>query len=141
MVGRVLILGLSGLAVFLAAAGLVKAALIPLGLLVVVALLLVDSETRRRRTLCRGCGQGQMRRAGREVVKEEKGYGLVTRTSRGFVRGWGQGGRPVGGWATEHWEERVPVVRRTVRLVRRCGHCGDETVKEVVEEDEDFDRE
>jgi hypothetical protein len=140
VVGCVLTLGLIALAVFAAAAGQAGAALIPVGLLVVVALLVVDAGKRRRRTLCRRCGRGQMRVAGREVAREERAYGLVTRTSRSFVRGWGQAGRPVGGWATERWEERVPVVRTTYRVTTRCDGCGAEETREEVEEEEDFGR-
>jgi hypothetical protein len=110
--------------------------------LVVVVAFGVVGRYEEWRARCLACGEwGARKQVGRELVREEKAYGLVTRTGRTFTRGWGTNGRPVGGWGTSHWEERVPVIRRTYERTFRCDKCGHETCRQEVEEEEDFDRE
>jgi DNA-directed RNA polymerase subunit RPC12/RpoP len=88
---------------------------------------------------CQYCNARRVRLEREEILSEEPGFGVVIRNA----------------WETEHVtesdgtytqrrrtiqrEERVPVVRRTIREVYRCRSCGFFTGENIVySESEDF---
>jgi len=93
------------------------------------------------RKKCPSCGvRGTIAAAGTEVVKTEKAFGLVTRMETSTTKKRDNRGRMVNENATSQRQERVPVVRTTLRTTYKCGRCGYSYATESVSEKEDFSR-
>lgn len=82
------------------------------------------------RTKCENCGaRGSFLPSEKETLKQEKGYGIVTRTDRVSRRKSSYDDEDFYDGSefedtTIEREERVPVVRTTWRFIRKCAKCG-----------------
>lgn len=78
-------------------------------------------------------------------VSRERCYGLVTRVARTFGTtnlpgGPGQPSQQATTSSTTTWQERVPVIRRTLRHDYACRYCRHTWHQTEVNEEEDFSR-
>lgn len=111
---------------------------------VIVGSALLGAGTHRR---CPHCKRWWARvKIGREILKQERCYGLVTRTAHSSSSGSYYGNRSSSDGGTvfssgaTSWQERVPVIRTTYELQYECRYCQARWTRNVEKEVEDFDR-
>ena len=101
-------------------------------LLLILGIILIVWDQRRLK--CPTClTRGQMTVTRREVMTQERGFGIVTRQDRIRTQ---RGGRQENSVVSR--QERVPVVRRTIRTSCKCGACGGDSWIDSVIQAEDF---
>ncbi|MGD0145830.1 MAG: hypothetical protein ABSB53_03140 [Nitrososphaerales archaeon] len=89
---------------------------------------------------CLACGaRGTTKLTGSEVIKQEKAYGIVTRKETVTKRRTGKQGVTKEETVRKR-EERVPVIRKTIRLHYTCSHCRKTSFRDVARQEEDFSR-
>src|SRR6266571_3540589 len=101
-------------------------------LLLILGIILIIWDQRRPK--CPNCQtRGQLATTRSEVLNEERGFGIVTRQDRVQTQRGGQQENSV-----VSRQERVPIIRRTVRTYYRCGACGRDSWVDSVNQAEDF---
>lgn len=101
-------------------------------LLLIIGVLLIIADQRRLK--CPNCRtRGRLAPIRSELLKEQRGFGLVTRADRIQT----QRGRQQENTVIRR-QERVPMIRRTVRTFYKCGACSAESWVDRTTEAEDF---